>query len=69
MYLKGNWLRVGVGYGFTAVTYGLVNHLFGNSSTLRVSLGLDCEISQFWQFRHAKLQPAVAMENDLVPGR
>jgi hypothetical protein len=40
----------------------------GNNSEYRTSSGFRCEISQFWQFRHLKLQPVVAMENMGVAG-
>jgi hypothetical protein len=40
--------------------------VFTTSAGIRVMFrvldGLVCEISQFWQFRQAKLQPAVATE-------
>jgi hypothetical protein len=29
----------------------------------------SCDICQFWQKLHLKLQPMVAMEKDLDPGR
>ncbi len=31
--------------------------------------GRDCEMSQFWQNLQFTLQPAVAIENAVVPGR
>ena len=31
--------------------------------------GRDCEISQFWQHLHSRLQPAVASESACAPGR
>jgi hypothetical protein len=33
------------------------------------SLERTCEICQFWQKRQCMLQPAVAIENERVPGR
>ncbi len=41
----------------------------GIRSALSVLSGLVWEICQFWQFRQAKLHPAVAMEKALDWGR
>ena len=41
----------------------------GNISTFFVVLGLTWDISQFWQFRQARVQPAVAMEKLSDEGR
>ncbi|MDZ7636377.1 MAG: hypothetical protein U5L72_18895 [Bacteroidales bacterium] len=38
-------------------------------SRFLVLSGEVCEMVQFWQLRHARLQPAVAMEKDADPGR
>jgi len=34
-----------------------------------VCSGLACDISQFWQFLQCKLQPTVAIESILEPGK
>src|SRR5437764_893195 len=41
----------------------------GEASELSVSISRDFEISQFWQNRHARLQPAVPKDSTGVPGR
>ena len=33
------------------------------------SISRDLEMSQFWQNRHARLQPAVPNDNTALPGR
>ena len=41
----------------------------GEASSERVSASLDLEMSQFWQKRQARLQPAVPNESTAEPGR
>ena len=41
----------------------------GDAASARVSISLDLEMSQFWQKRQARLQPAVPNESTGVPGR
>src|SRR5687767_7526580 len=41
----------------------------GDASEVSVSISRDLEMSQFWQKRHARLQPAVPNESTDVPGR
>ena len=40
----------------------------GDAASARVSTSLDLEMSQFWQNRQARLQPAVPNESTGVPG-
>ena len=41
----------------------------GEMYSAGISSGRDCEMSQFWQNLQFTLQPAVAMEKAVVPGR
>ncbi len=41
----------------------------GAASSASVSVSFDLEMSQFWQKRHARLQPAVPNDNTELPGR
>src|SRR6476620_5988545 len=41
----------------------------GEASSVRRSISLDLEMSQFWQNLQARLQPAVPKERTEVPGR
>ena len=41
----------------------------GEAASLRVSASRDLLISQFWQNRQARLQPAVPKERTGLPGR
>ena len=41
----------------------------GDAASASVSISRDFEMSQFWQNRHARLQPAVPNESTAVPGR
>ncbi len=41
----------------------------GEAASARVSISRDLEMSQFWQKRQARLQPAVPNEKTGVPGR
>ncbi len=41
----------------------------GPAGSARVSSARDLEMSQFWQKRHERLQPAVPKESTLEPGR
>src|SRR3989440_8803902 len=41
----------------------------GEASELSVSISRDLEMSQFWQNRQARLQPAVPKDSTGVPGR
>ena len=41
----------------------------GEAASASVSIWRDFEMSQFWQKRHARLQPAVPNESTAVPGR
>ncbi len=41
----------------------------GDASSASVSISLDLEMSQFWQNRQARLQPAVPKLKIAVPGR
>src|SRR5512146_1081409 len=41
----------------------------GDASSARVSISRDFEMSQFWQNRQARLQPAVPNERTADPGR
>jgi hypothetical protein len=41
----------------------------GDASSARVSICFDFEMSQFWQNRQARLQPAVPNEKTDEPGR
>ena len=41
----------------------------GEAASASVSISRDLEMSQFWQNRQARLQPAVPNESTDVPGR
>src|SRR5262249_22755354 len=41
----------------------------GEAESDRVSISFDLEMSQFWQNRHARLQPAVPNDRTELPGR
>ena len=41
----------------------------GDAASASVSISFDLEMSQFWQKRQARLQPAVPNESTDVPGR
>ena len=41
----------------------------GDAASASVWISLDLEMSQFWQNRQARLQPAVPNENVAEPGR
>jgi hypothetical protein len=41
----------------------------GDAGSVSVSVSFDFEMSQFWQKRHARLQPAVPNERIDEPGR
>jgi hypothetical protein len=41
----------------------------GDAASASVSISRDFEMSQFWQKRQARLQPAVPKESTDVPGR
>ena len=41
----------------------------GGAASASVSISFDFEMSQFWQKRQARLQPAVPNESTDVPGR
>jgi hypothetical protein len=41
----------------------------GVAASASVSICLDLEMSQFWQNRQARLQPAVPNDSTAVPGR
>ena len=41
----------------------------GAAASASVSISLDLEMSQFWQKRQARLQPAVPNDSTDVPGR
>ncbi len=41
----------------------------GLAASASVSISRDLEMSQFWQFLHAKLHPAVPNDRIGVPGR
>jgi hypothetical protein len=41
----------------------------GDAASASVSISLDLEMSQFWQKRQARLQPAVPNDSTAVPGR
>src|SRR6266576_31975 len=41
----------------------------GDAPSARVSISFDFEMSQFWQKRHARLQPAVPNDRTELPGR
>jgi hypothetical protein len=41
----------------------------GDASSASVSISFDLLMSQFWQNRQARLQPAVPNESTGVPGR
>src|SRR5438045_5712769 len=41
----------------------------GEAASARVSISFDFEMSQFWQKRHARLQPAVPKLKIADPGR
>src|SRR3954470_3445663 len=43
--------------------------VFGDASSARVSISFDFEMSQFWQKRQARLQPAVPNDKTELPGR
>jgi hypothetical protein len=41
----------------------------GPAASARVSISRDSEMSQFWQKRQARLQPAVPNDSTALPGR
>ena len=41
----------------------------GDAASASVSISRDLEMSQFWQNRHARLQPAVPNDSTALPGR
>src|SRR4029453_4781499 len=41
----------------------------GEAASASVSISRDFDMSQFWQNRHARLQPAVPNDSTGVPGR
>ena len=62
-------LVIGEGDGRAAVMQGEQRHVFGRHMGGMHLIGLDFEMSQFWQKKQPMLQPAVPMEKTLVPGR